>query len=251
MSAPSRIMAHMVASFPDRAASLDVARALFDGGCAYLELQFPFSDPPADGPDIQKACAAALAAGFTVSDGFRLAAEICSSARAPVFIMSYANLLFTRGIPRFLRETKEAGAAGVIVPDLPPDYDEGLFAAAAKERLSAMPVLSPSIRRERLQRVTALGADHIYATLRLGTTGAVTTIDQAGLGFLSAIADQSKDRSVKIFGGFGVTKRDQVTALEQHVHAVVVGSALVREVAGSQRPFAAVRDRVAALAGGR
>ncbi len=246
----SRIMAHMVASYPDRAGSLDVARALFDGGCAYLELQFPFSDPTADGPDIQRACAQALASGFTVSDGFRLLAEIRTFARAPIFVMSYANLLFTRGIDRFLREVKEAGAAGVIVPDLPPDYDEGLFAAAEKEGLAAMPVLSPSMSAERLRRVAAIGAEHIYATLRIGTTGVVTTIDAAGLSFLSSIAAASRKRPVKIFGGFGVTKREQVVALEPHVHAVVVGSVLVREVAGSRRPFTEVRDRVYALAAG-
>ena len=60
--APSRIMAHMVAFYPDRPQSLEVARGLAEGGCAYLELQFPFSDPTADGPDIQAACSAALVA---------------------------------------------------------------------------------------------------------------------------------------------------------------------------------------------
>ena len=52
--AAARIMAHMVAFYPDRRGSLEVARGLVDGGCAYLELQFPFSDPTADGPDIQR-----------------------------------------------------------------------------------------------------------------------------------------------------------------------------------------------------
>ena len=246
----SRIMAHMVASYPDRAGSVEVARAIFDGGCAYLELQFPFSDPTADGPDIQRACAEALAAGFTVDDGFRLLEEIARPARAPIFVMSYANLLFTRGIERFLRQVKDAGGSGVIVPDLPPDYDEGLFAAAVKEGLAAMPVLSPSMSAERLRRVAAIGAAHIYATLRIGTTGPVTTVDAASLSFLASIAATNRKNQAKIFGGFGVTRREQVVALEPHVHAVVVGSALVREVAGSRRPFAEVRDKVYALAAG-
>jgi tryptophan synthase alpha chain len=245
----SRIMTHMVASYPDRAASLDVARALCDGGCAYLELQFPFSDPTADGPDIQQACAAALEAGFTVSDGFRTAAEIKRFASAPIFIMSYANLLFTRGVEKFLGECRDAGAAGVIVPDLPPDYDEGLFSSAAAAGLAAVPVVSPSMSPQRLRQVGALGTEHIYATLRIGTTGARTTIDAAGLGFLSAIAEASSRKPVKILGGFGVAGREQVTALEKHVHAVVVGSALVREVARSARPYTAVRDKVRELAG--
>jgi tryptophan synthase alpha chain len=245
----ARIMAHMIASYPDRESSLDVARALCDGGCAYLELQFPFSDPTADGPDIQRACAEALAAGFTVADGFRTAAEICRFARVPVFVMGYANLLFTRGIERFLGDTKKAGAAGVIVPDLPPDYDEGLFAAAAAAGVAAMPVISPSMSAARLRRVGSLGAELIYATLRVGTTGPRTAIDAAGVSFLRAIAEASVRKDARIFGGFGVSTREQVEALEPHVHAVVVGSALVREVAASHRPYSAVRDKVRELAG--
>lgn len=240
-------MAHMVAGFPDRTASLAVARALADGGCAYLELQFPFSDPTADGPDIQAACAAALAAGFTVTDGFRLAAEIRSFARVPLFIMGYANLLFTRGIGRFLAEAKAAGAAGVIVPDLPPDYDEGLFAAAGNAGLSAMPVLSPSTSPDRLRRVASLQAADIYATLRSGTTGASTVVDADSLAFLDAIVEACGGRAPRIFAGFGVSRREQVTVLQPRVHAVVVGSALVREVTKGREPFANVRCLVEEL----
>jgi tryptophan synthase alpha chain len=158
-AAPARIMAHMVAFFPDKSRSLEVARGLAEGGCAYLELQFPFSDPTADGPDIQRACSAALAAGFTVDAGFQLAAEICRIVKVPVFLMSYANLLFTRGIRPFLASAAASGVRAVIVPDLPPDYDEGLFQAATEMELAAVSVLSPSMRDERLKRVSALGAE--------------------------------------------------------------------------------------------
>ncbi len=248
MSGTRRIMAHMVAGYPDRDASLAVAHALADGGCAYLELQFPFSDPTADGPDIQAACAAALAAGFTVNDGFRLAAGIRAFARVPLFIMGYANLLFARGIGRFLADAKAAGAAGVIVPDLPPDYDEGLFTAAARAGLSAMPVISPSMSPGRLQRVGSLKTPDLYATLRIGTTGASTVVDATSLAFLRTIVRSCEGRAPRVFAGFGVSRREQVTALQPHVHAVVVGSALVREVARGSEPFANVRSLVEELA---
>jgi tryptophan synthase alpha chain len=247
--APSRVMAHMVAFYPDRAHSLDVARGLADGGCAYLELQFPFSDPTADGPDIQRACSAALDAGFTVSAGFELASEIRRVVKAPVFIMSYANLLFTRGMERFLADAKAAGAYGVIVPDLPPGYDEGLFTGAAKIGLAAVPVLSPSMRDARLSRVAQLGAEFLYVTLRTGTTGSFTQIDSPGLSFLSRVAGLDHGRPPKILGGFGVSTRAQVEAFSPHVHAVVVGSALVRVVAEGGDVRQNVKRKVAALVG--
>jgi tryptophan synthase alpha chain len=245
----ARIMAHMVAFYPDRAGSLDVARGLADGGCAYIELQFPFSDPTADGPDIQRACSAALDAGFTVDAGFELASAICRAVKVPLFIMSYANLLFTRGMTRFLTDARSSGAHGVIVPDLPPDYDEGLFANAAKCGLAAVPVLSPSMRDARLSRVGKLGAEFLYVTLRTGTTGSFTEIDSPGLSFLSRVASMRQGRQAKILGGFGVSTREQVEAFSPHVHAVVVGSALVRVVAAGGDIGGGVKRMVLALSG--
>jgi tryptophan synthase alpha chain len=246
--APARIMAHMVAWYPDRARSLEVARGLAEGGCAYLELQFPFSDPTADGPDIQRACTSALEAGFRVEAGFELAAEICRTAGVPVFLMSYGNLLFTRGVSRFLADTASCGARGVIVPDLPPDYDEGLFRSAAELGLAAVPVLSPSMRDTRLGRVTSLGAEFLYVTLRTGTTGAFTEVEGPGLAFLSRVAEVG--RGARILGGFGVSTPEQVQAFSPLVHAVVVGSALVRVVAAGGDLRAGVRRKLAELLGG-
>jgi tryptophan synthase alpha chain len=227
---------------------------LSEGGSAYLELQFPFSDPTADGPDIQRACSAALEGGFTVDDGFRIAAAISAFVKVPIFIMSYANLVFTRGMDRFLSDVRACGARGVIVPDLPPDYDEGLFSAAARLGLAAVPVLSPSMREGRLSRVGTLGVEYLYVTLRTGTTGSFTEIDSPGLSFLSRVAALDHDGSsragpAKILGGFGVSTREQVQAFSPHVHAVVVGSALVRLVAAGGDVESSVREMVRRLSG--
>jgi tryptophan synthase alpha chain len=243
MSTKALLMTHMVAFYPDRASSLQVARGLVDGGCAYLEVQFPFSDPTADGPDIQAACDGALRDGFTVAGGFRLVSEIAGRTRVPLFIMSYANLLFTRGIERFLTESREAGARGVIVPDLPEGYDEGLFGLARRLGLAAVPVVSPSMKDARLQQVSCLQAEYVYATLRTGTTGSRTEIDQDIVRFLSRI------RAGKVLGGFGISSAEQVRAVAPLVHAVVVGSALVREAARGGDTYGAVRRKVEELRG--
>ena len=249
MSGPRRIMAHMVAFYPDRETSRGVARGLLDGGCAYLEIQFPFSDPTADGPDIQAACTAALAAGFTIAEGFGLVSEIHRDAGVPIFLMSYANLLFTHGMEKFLRKCRESGAAGVIVPDLPPDYDEGLFEEAKRFGLAAVPVVSPSMKQERLERIGRLRPAWIYATLRTGTTGSVTRIDEAGLSFLERVRALNPAAPPKILGGFGISTAAQVEEVSPHTHAVVVGSAFVREVSRSADPSSAVRMKMEELAG--
>jgi tryptophan synthase alpha chain len=247
MNGAARIMAHMVAFYPDRRASLAVARGLAEGGCSYLEVQFPFSDPTADGPDIQRACGAALAAGFTIDEGFRLLAEIRASVPVPIFLMSYANLLFTRGVGRFLAECAENGVRGVIVPDLPPDCDEGLFALAAGLGLAAAPVVSPSMKEKRLAQVASVGAEYVYATLRSGITGSFTSVDPAVLAFLSRLGSVSA--RAKVLAGFGISTREQIDAIAPHVHSVVVGSAFVREIAKGGDPYPAVAAKMRALAG--
>jgi tryptophan synthase alpha chain len=220
-------MAHVVAFFPDREASLEAAEALADGGCAYLEVQFPFSDPVADGPLIQTACARALKAGFTLEAGFGLVEKIADRCRIPVFVMCYANTVFHGGVPSFVARSAGAGVYGLIVPDLPPDLDEGLYAAASASGIHAVPVLAPTMTPGRLGMVLDLSTDYVYATLRTGITGSPTEIGDENIGFLDRIRRRDGGRP-RILGGFGISRREQVEALAHHVHACVVGSAFVR-----------------------
>ena len=249
MSECAKIMAHLVAFNPRRDASREVARGLVEGGCAYLEVQFPFSDPTADGPDIQRACGAALAAGFTVDEGFRLVGEIVSACPVPVFVMSYANTVFTRGVKRFLAECRDHGAAGVIAPDLPLGCDEGLFEAAAAAGVAAVPVVSPSISDGRLAAVAAVNPAWLYATLRIGTTGSRDGAGAGGLELLSRIAALPGAVRIRVLGGFGVSSAAQVAQVRSLVHAVVVGSAFVRVIERAADPRAAVRKKMRELAG--
>jgi tryptophan synthase alpha chain len=104
-----------------------------------------------------------------------------------------------------------------------------------------VPVVSPSMKEARLDQVARLQAEYVYATLRTGTTGSRTEIDQDIVRFLSRI------RAGRILGGFGISSADQVRAVAPLVHAVVVGSALVREAARNGDPYAAVKRKVEEL----
>jgi tryptophan synthase alpha chain len=242
-----RIMAHLVAGYPDAESSLQAALGLAEGGACYLEVQFPFSDPTADGPLIQEACDAALRAGFRVADGFELVDRLRRAARAPVFIMSYANLVFARGVQAFLGEAKKAGAAGLIVPDLPVDHDEGLFERGRALGLEVVPVAAPNIRPRRLALLAACGSSYLYAALRRGITGQATELGEENLAFLRALSALG----AKVLAGFGVRERAQVLALAPRVHAVVVGSAFVQAVRGAAAGGAQAVRRAAAEAAAR
>ena len=239
-------MAHLVASFPDWQASLEVGKGLLDGGAAFLEVQFPFSDPTADGPHIQAACDAALQAGFTCERGFELVAALRACTEVPIAVMSYANPIFQNGVAGFVRRCREAGAGALIAPDLPPDYDEGLYAAGADAGVAVVPVVVPTTLPERLRMIVSRAAGKwVYAALRKGITGSYTEIGADNLDFLRAI----RALGGQPLAGFGIRDRAQVAALAPHVAYVVVGTWFVQLL--RRHPDAAPRrlmaDAVAAL----
>ena len=164
-------MTHMVAGYPDTETSFAVARGLIDGGASIIELQFPFSDPAADGPVIQAACSTALEAGFTLDSGFNLAERISSYSNVPVFIMTYANPVVTLGVDEFIHRAAGAGVKGIIAPDLVAGSDEGLYAAGKKLGMPIVPVVVPTITPERLSEIAALQEPYVYTALRQGITG--------------------------------------------------------------------------------
>ncbi|MGQ9616404.1 MAG: tryptophan synthase subunit alpha [Spirochaetota bacterium] len=239
------IMAHLVAYFPDRNGSIETALALMDGGASYLEVQFPFSDPTADGPAIQYACEMALKKGFTVEKGFELIREIRKISNIPIFVMGYANTVFYRSTSLFPYEAAESGAYGLIIPDLPFDSDEGLYSEGEKAGLEVVPVIAPSISESRLGLILECRSRFIYAALRVGITGTLTDIEISTIQFLKRINARGK----LTLGGFGIYERKQVEKLAPHLHACVVGSAFIREIInrGNSSIYDAVKKKMGEL----
>jgi tryptophan synthase alpha chain len=234
-------MTHLVAGFPSMEESKAAALAFADGGAAYLEVQFPFSDPTADGPAIQAACSDALAAGFSIAAGFSLVREVAAAVGIPIFIMSYASLVYRRGVGRFAADARESGAAGLIVPDLSADSDEGLYAAGREAGLHVVPVVTPATSEERLSLYRKLRPTYVYTALRAGVTGKRTSISDEQRRFL----DRAHTVGERVVAGFGIRQRSQVEELAHLVHAVVVGSELVRRIRDAGSPASdTARERI-------
>ncbi|TVQ26104.1 MAG: tryptophan synthase subunit alpha [Spirochaetaceae bacterium] len=247
MSDTTRIMAHVIPWYPDRAQSMDAVRGLVDAGVSYLEVQFPFSDPTADGPAIQAACSDALEAGFTVADGFAFLDEIRSFTDIPIFLMSYASLIYRPGVQAFVARAQEHGVAGLIVPDLPPDYDEGLYTACRDAGIACVPVLVATSTDTRVDLALSTRPEYTYVALRTGTTGSRTELGALNMGFLEKLGASG----TKIFAGFGIQDAEQVQALAPHCEAAVVGSAFVRTIAAASGGgvYEAVKERAESLLG--
>ncbi|THB62505.1 MAG: tryptophan synthase subunit alpha [Spirochaetaceae bacterium] len=227
------VMAHMIPGYPDETIAEAAVAGLVKGGATHLEIQFPFSDPTADGPVIQAACARSLENGFKVDAGFEFVGRVAARYDLPVYIMSYASLVYRRTVEQFVRDTKAAGAAGLIIPDLPVDSDEGLYEQAASAGLDVLPVVVPNTPPQRLQLLRDIKLRGVYAALRAGITGSRTEIGQENLEFLQRLRESLPGMDVRVFAGFGIREASQVEALSKHVDGVVIGSALVEVIGGS------------------
>lgn len=232
-------MAHMIPAFPGWDVSREIASAILNAGIAYLEIQFPYSDPTADGPDIQVAAARSLANGFTAKRGFDFVRSVTAKAKAqhpeiPVFVMAYGGMVYALGVQEFLNRCSEAGASGVIVPDFMPWADEGLYAAAATTKprpLHAIPVINVATPEHRLETIRMFGPAYLYISLRVGITGRKTEIGEENRSFVRRLTAEG----YRVLAGFGITENSQVATIAEDVDATIVGSALVRVIAGADR----------------
>ncbi len=240
-----KLMSHLVAGYPTDELSFTAARALVDGGADILEIQLPFSDPSADGPAIQGACTEVLKRGYRTADGLAFIARLHKEfPQVKIYLMSYGSLVYTPGVENFCRRAAEAGVTGMIIPDLPFDYDEGLTAACRANGMENIPVAAPSMAPSRLDKLARAGFPYIYAALRTGITGTDTTIDENTRRFLAAVGAGGS----KIYGGFGISNGTQAKALADQVEAIVAGSVFVRLITENKNSPEALYNAVRAKA---
>ncbi len=240
-----KLMAHLVAGFPTEEIAFSAAKALIEGGADILEIQLPFSDPSADGPAIQGACTEVLNRKYKTADGLSFIKKIHEEfPEVPLYLMSYASLVYTPGIENFCKEAAECGVSGMIIPDLPFDFDEGLTQACRKNGMENIPVAAPSMSDERLAKLSTAGFKYIYAALRAGITGTNTTIDSKTIDFLNKV----KSGGSKVYGGFGISNGEQSAILSKVVEAVVAGSVFVRIINDNKDDVEALKQKVTAKA---
>lgn len=214
------LMSHLIPFFPDLDTSLKIAGIMAESGADILEVQFPYSDPTADGPVIQEACSTALENGFTVAHGFRFLEDLARSSGTSIYLMVYAGLLYAGGIVPFIERAKKAGVSAIIVPDLPVDQDEGFFSAAKDAEIDPVPVLSPGMTDQRMETVMEAAGSSVYATLRSGITGSKTSLGDENIGFLKKLNTYGK----KVMAGFGVNSRELALSVSEYADTVVAGS---------------------------
>lgn len=228
------LVAYIMAGDPDLATSEKLALACIRGGTDILELGVPFSDPIADGPEIQAAGQRALRAGTRPRDVLNLAARLRRETDVPLVLMTYLNPVLATGTQSFAERAASAGVDGLIVPDLPLEESAGLRDTLDGVNTDLIQLVAPSTPPERAERIGAASRGFLYVVARYGTTGVRAGIPPE-LG--DRLATLRRVTSMPLAVGFGVSTADHVRALRSlGADGVVVGSAIVSRIGESPRP---------------
>jgi len=238
------LMPYLMGGYPDVRASIDSALAAAEAGADLIELGIPFSDPLADGPVIHSAGTEALRNGVTLEDVLGVARE--ASAALPVVLMVYANPVLARGAERFAEAAATAGAAGLIVPDLPYDEADAVRAACEAAELALVPLVAPTTVEE---RVAAIGRDargFVYTVSLAGTTG---ERDRLPPELADTVARVRAATDVPVAVGFGISTAEHARQVAELADGVIVGSRIVRAAGegGADAVGAAVRELASGL----
>ena len=241
------LMPYMMAGIPDPESSVAMFEAMAEAGADAFEVGIPYADPLMDGPVIQAAGTAALAAGTTLEVGLGIAAEVKARTGKPCIAMTYSNPVFRDGPETFARRAAAAGLDALIVADLPVDEAGPVAEAAAAHGLGLVLFAAPTTSADRLRRVADARPPFVYGIAEMGVTGERAEASQRA-GELAGRIRSATD--VPVVLGVGISTPQAAAAAARVADGVIVGSALVRRVLEAASPAAAaeaLREATAAL----
>ena len=237
------LMPFLMAGDPDLERTRAALLALQAAGADLIELGIPYSDPLADGPVIQAAASRALASATTPGKVLEMLASLRGELTIPVILFTYSNPLLNRGMEAFCRAAATAGAAGLVVPDLPLEEAEKLSAIAAAEGLDLVLLVAPTTPADRMGRIAAASRGFTYLVSVTGVTGVRTSIETRVEGLVQQLKGMGP---TPVAVGFGIAGPDQARQVRDWgADGAIVGSALVTVMAEA----CAQQQDVAAAAG--
>lgn len=232
-------MPFVTAGDPDMGTTCDLIRELATRGVDLIEVGFPYSDPIADGPVIQSSYTRALQKKLTVPEIFRGIARLDSANLPPLVAMVSYAIIFRIGTSTFLKQAKEAGFSGFIVPDLPGDEAAEMYAAVTGMGLDLIQLVAPTTPPERVRQIVQHSSGFVYCIAVAGTTG---VRDSLAAPLVEQLTWLKKETSLPLAVGFGLSKPEQLGPIRGLADGAIVGSAIVRHLEALAQPGANAAD---------
>jgi tryptophan synthase alpha chain len=213
---------------PSLEATQKLANAFDELGVDVLELGVPFSDPLADGIVNQLAAQRGLESGTTPPKVLQTVAAIRREAQVPIVLYIYYNLMHHYGVEKFIADAAKAGVDGLLVLDLPPEESANYEVLMARVGLSVIYLVAPTTPDDRIEFIVKRGTGFIYYVSREGVTGMQKSVSE---NIAQMIAKIRSHTQLPIAVGFGISTPEQAKLVGDCADAVVVGSAIVNQIA--------------------
>ncbi|WP_353930239.1 tryptophan synthase subunit alpha [Okeanomitos corallinicola TIOX110] len=219
----------ITAGDPDLETTAKALQVLDRSGADIIELGVPYSDPLADGPVIQAAATRALQRGTTLDQVLAMVKDITPTLKAPIILFTYYNPIMHRGIDKFLGQIKDAGVAGLVVPDLPLEEAAGLLKPASEMGIDLVLLVAPTSSAERIEAIARASQGFIYLVSVTGVTGMRSQMESRVSDLLTQIRSVT-DKPIGV--GFGIADLQQARQVKEWgADAAIVGSAIVKRLA--------------------
>ena len=213
---------------PTLEATRQLALAFDQAGVDVLELGVPFSDPLADGLVNQLAAQRGLESGTTPKKVLETVVAIRQHSQVPIVLYIYFNLIHKQGMKQFINDAARAGVDGLLVLDLPPEESENYEALMATAGLRNIYLVAPTTPEDRIELIVKRARGFIYYVSREGVTGMQSKVSDT---IASMTAKIRAHTNLPIAVGFGISNPEQARLVAQHAEAIVVGSAIVHQIA--------------------
>jgi tryptophan synthase alpha chain len=221
------LIPYITAGYPSLDASLDMMRALDGAGALAIEIGIPFSDPIADGPDIQRASEWALRQHVGVPHVLDLVARFRRESELPLVLMTYFNPILRAGVEAFAAGARAAGVDGVLVSDLPPEETPEVWECFDLAGIDTVVLVAPTTDSRRLPRLVGRSRGFVYCLARTGVTG---SSDGYSGPLPDRVAELRRHSTLPVAVGFGISGAGDARAMREVADAIVVGAAFMREV---------------------
>ncbi len=239
------LIAYLMAGDPGLPETEQLVIALERAGADIIELGVPFSDPIADGPVIQQAAERALRNGTSLRQILVSVKTLRRRTEIPIVLMVYYNSIHAMGLEPFCKAANEAGVDGLIVPDMPPDEAGPLKGPAAAAGLRLVFLLAPTSTASRRTYVAKESQGFLYYVSLTGITGAkIQNMAEVG----KNVEKIRKATRTPVAVGFGVSTPEDAGRVAAMADGVIVGSAIVKQIAANQQGPDLV-ERVGAFVG--
>ena len=239
------LIPYVTAGDPVPEVTLPLLHAMVAAGADIIELGMPFSDPMADGPVIQLACERSLAGGTTVRSLLQTVARFRETDQTtPIVLMGYLNPVEAMGYETFASRCSEVGVDGVLIVDLPPEEAVDVAPVFRGRDIDLVFLVAPTTTEARMELISQAGSGYIYYVSLKGVTGAATLDPAEVAGRVETIRKHAK---LPIGVGFGIKDAESARLVSRVADGVVVGSALVQQIADHAGQPELIPEKVSAI----